>query len=126
MRTRIAAVALTTLALGLAAAPADASAVAKGRYSDGPNLVKTNGKKVQRLFFQSGLSQCSPVPFKTGPVKAKVTKGRFTWSGTLEDMLGTPRDLTITGRFSGSKLKVVAVDASCHIPKRTFKLTRKG
>lgn len=119
---------LAALCVALAfAVPAQAAAPKKGGTyeGDGPNVVKVaaNGAKVKQFFFQTSLSQCSPMPVKTGGVKPKIEDGTFSWSGELTNVIGEKATYSIKGTFKTTrKLVVVVTEASCHTPKRSFTL----
>ena len=112
LMTRVLTVALTALSVLFAlTVPAQAASPSKGGTyeGEGPNVVKVakNGKSVKQFFFQTSLSQCSPMPSKTGPVKPKIKDGKFTWKGQLTSVTGDKKTYTIKGSFKTKKKLVV-------------------
>jgi len=131
LTARLLTVALTAFALLLTLSiPSQAAAPKKGGSyeGEGPNVVKVtgNGKAVKQFFFQTSLSQCSPIPSNTSKVKPAIKDGKFTWKGKLRNGADEVRTYAITGTFkTKSKLVVVVTEKTCHTPKRSFTLKLK-
>lgn len=131
LTARLLTVALTALALLVSLSVPSLAATPKkgGTYEgDGPNVVKVtgNGKAVKQFFFQTSLSQCSPIPSDGSKVKPAIKDGKFTWKGKLRNSSGKVLTYTIKGTFkTKSKLVVVVTEKTCHTPNRSFTLKLK-